>query len=184
MKKSLFIIFSLFLILFCGCSSTKTDSNISTPDPAEEYNELSGTWLVGGFYYNNKLIDINDDEALKDLYDSCLLTFDTDGTFMYINLFILEGNYRLIPEKNEQHVYLLTAEKLLTYDTDINDFIEEPYEINDRPQYLIYMEDENTFIMCNYDRISGTAVAGDEPMVYVRENHVSQYITDNKTPLK
>lgn len=34
------------------------------------FESLGGNWVVGGIYYNNKIVDISDNEQLMAIYDA------------------------------------------------------------------------------------------------------------------
>ena len=38
------------------------------------FESLGGNWVVGGIYYNNKIVDISDNEQLMAIYDAVFLT--------------------------------------------------------------------------------------------------------------
>ncbi len=191
MEKKLFtiilIICMLAFIAGCGANSATTQSEDAAGETevtyeeepaAEGYETIGGLWMVGGIYYNNRLIDVHDNAALYDLYDSVMLSFNRDGSFMYANGWIYTGEYT--KSTTVENSYLLT----LTERHVLKDGKLVAEEYSDKSKDIITMIDENTFQFSQFDAITGKAAANDEPLLFVKDNTVSSFIDANKIALE
>lgn len=163
-------------------SSTQAEAEVTTEEAAEGYDILGGRlWKVGGLYYRNKIIDINDNDALADLYDSTFLSFDSDGSFMYINLFPKEGTYKPYAGDGTYDYYLLKTERTLKYDSEKDEFVESESASN--KTFIIAVLDENTIEFVEFDAITGRAKANEDPLIFVKSDEDSAYVQNNKTEI-
>lgn len=112
------VIFFLFILLFCLCAcSSKEDQSVSSEifesSIVENYNDISGTWTVGGIYYNGELIKFDESgtETLAQLYDSTVVNVTENGEFWLYNVVFYEGKCLKISEKafllNVEYAYSL-----------------------------------------------------------------------------
>ena len=200
MKKFIqsFMTFMLLVMCLTACGSdNKTEavkvetesSQVETTEAseteeqvAEGYDLLGGQlWEVGAIYYRNKVIDIKDNAALADLYDSTFLSFGSDGTFDYINLFIKEGVYVPYEGDGNYPYFLLKADKTLKYDSDKKEFVES--ESSSKVTYLLSVLDDNTIEFVEYDAITGRAKANEDPLFFVKSDKESSFVQNNKTDI-
>ena len=161
--------------------TTETEKEEVEESEAKTYERLDGNWSVrgiywesGGVYHRDKLIDINDDDALASLYKGILLSFSSDGTFMYMNLFMYSGT--VVRRAEGEETYILTPTTKSVY-TD-GEFVDEEY--TKATKYLVTFLDENTFEFVEYDPISGKAKASDNPLVFVKNDTKSVYVDTHK----
>lgn len=159
-----------------------TEASETEEQVAEGYDLLGGQlWEVNAIYYRNKVIDIKDNAALADLYDSTFLSFGSDGTFDYINLFIQEGVYVPYEGDGNYPYFLLKADKTLKYDSDKNELVES--ESSSKVTYLLAVLDDNTIEFVEYDAITGRAKADKDPLLFVKSDKESSFVQNNKTEI-
>lgn len=169
------LIFAIVLCLLPGCShATET----VTPT-ADGYELLDGTWIVGGFYYEKYLIDISDNDALMDLYDTTYLWFYENGTFQYMNRYNHRGSYA----RKDENSFILKTDTVFMYDITENGLEEKVIETSDKASYLVTVIDSNTIQFDDLDPVTGNASADSSPLLFVKEDEESDYIQTNKTPL-
>ena len=156
-----------------------------TPTSADGYNILGGTWEVGGIYYRNKIIDINDNDALSGLYRSVFLSFNEDGTYSYLNkVFLHKGTY-LKYEKSAEESFLLKTDTVSRLTVENDKLVEVEAEGGDKTTYIITLIDgaSSTFVFSEFDSITGNAKATDDPLIFVKSDEDSEYIAENKTDI-
>ena len=148
----------------------------------EGYPVIGGTWKVGGIYYKGHLIDINDNDAIESMYDTTMITFNDDGTFVYLKMYNDRGVWS---EKKQgfEDSFILKTESTFMYDLQNGSLVEKETETSNKKQYIATLLDENTFVMNEYDSITGKAKANDDPYIFVKQGESSKYIADNKTPI-
>ena len=172
---------AFFLVLFAlslltGCGSDNTGSN-HEDDAAEGYGSLGGAWTVSGICLGNgddKLIDVHDNEALEDLYDSVILSFNRDGSFMYVNGLIYSGDY--VKSADGNRTYILTTTSNLIFEN--GELVEKEY--SGAAKHLITFINESTFEFAEYDPITGKAKANEYTLVFIRDDTSSSYMDTNK----
>lgn len=149
---------------------------------ADGYELLGGKWKVGGLYSKNRLIDVHDNDAIGDLFDTTFLSFQEDGTYLYYDLFWQSGNYVRLPG-NESDTFLLKADYVYQLVMEDDQLVEK--ECTSGRPYLVTViaGDENTLLLCEYDSFTGKAKANDEPLVFVKEGEDSLYIPEYKTDI-
>lgn len=171
----------LYLGLFSGCSNDDAPTpDISVPSTADGFDLLGGEWFVAGLIYENKVIDINDVDALADLYDTEWLSFRNDGTVLYHRLTIQEGKYT--PYANQPSSFLLKFDKPETLQ-EIGATDDSANSDSSNETILIELVDQTTLIVSVFDPVTGMAKATDMPKIFALEGTESSYIADNKTPL-
>ena len=148
----------------------------------EGYSAIGGTWVVGGIYYEGHLIDITDSDALESLYDTNVLTFNEDGSFVYLKMYNDRGGWSL-KGRDAENVFILNTESVFKYDLENGALVEKEIESSDKKQYIAVLLDENTFALSEYDSLTGKAKADDDPYFFVKQGETSRYIEENKTPL-
>lgn len=176
----------------CGAKETGTSKKytrdttateeVSLEEPVAMGDEkLCGTWAVGGFYwesagvyYRDKLIDIHDDSGLESIYAGVILSFESDGSFVYTNLYIQTGYYEKILDL--KNTYLLSVTSMSLFEN--GELVEKEY--SGATQYVVTLLDENTFEFAVYDPIMGIAKANDNPLVFSKYGTTSTYIETNK----
>ena len=155
----------------------------NTADTQEGYERIGGTWKVGGIYSRNRLIDIHDNDTLASMYNTTMITFNEDGSFIYLKTFNNRGTWSKKSSAG-QNTFFLKTESSYTYDLQNGALVEKESETAAKKQYIASMLDENTFILNEYDPVTGKAKAGDKPYLFVKQGTISQYIVNNKTPVK
>ena len=155
----------------------------NTADTQEGYERIGGTWKVGGIYSRNRLIDIHDNDTLASMYNTTMITFNEDGSFIYLKTFNDRGTWSKKSSAG-QNTFFLKTESSYTYDLQNGALVEKESETAAKKQYIASMLDENTFILNEYDPVTGKAKAGDHPYLFVKQGTISQYIANNKTPVK
>lgn len=148
-------------------------------EPADGYDELGGTWEVGGIYYKRNLVDIHDIPALEDLYDTTFLSFNEDGTFLYINLFFTSGTYIRLDDGNS---FLLKTEREYRVDFKDGEAVEIESESSTKTSHIVSLksDDENSLAFNEYDPITGKAKANDDPIIFVKSGQDSSFIGEEK----
>lgn len=165
-------------------AETPDEVEIETEPPieaAEGYDVLGGQlWEVGAIYYRNSIIDIHDSEGLEDLYDSIYLNFYKDGSFIYIDLYPKEGTYTKYDGDGTYDYYLLKTERVLKYDSESGEFVENESSSSSKKTYIIAVLDDDTIEFVEFDSITGKAKADDDPLFFVKSDDESSFISDNK----
>lgn len=190
---SILMLCAMSISLLGGCGSAQESTTPTLPvlqsadsahAIADGYDVLGGSWVVGGFYYkqNNKqyLIDLSDNDALMDLYDSTYLSFYEGGTFVYMNMYNCRGKYI----QQDDGSFILKTETVFTYDFTEEGLAEKVLEDSEKPSYIVSVLDENTLLWNTLDPNTGKAKKDSDPLVFEREDVESDYIKNNKTPLK
>lgn len=185
MKKTVRILAALLVLVLALTGCAKEAAPESTPEPVEGYDVLGGQyWEVGAIYYRNKMIDIHDNEALKDLYDGMYLLFGANGQFMYYGIFPQQGSYKKYESSDGYDCYLLTVEKTLKYDPEKKELVEDEQRSSGSDSfYLLTVIDEGTLEFVKFDPITGKAKSNEDPLYFVKSYEQSPYIADNKTEL-
>ena len=81
------------------------DNTADTQEGYQEgYERIGGTWKVGGIYSRNRLIDIHDNDTLASMYNTTMITFNEDGSFIYLKTFNDRGTW----SKKAQPVKILS----------------------------------------------------------------------------
>lgn len=155
----------------------------STAAVTNGHDALVGTWVVGGFYYeqNNKqyLIDVSDDDALTDIFDSTYLLFGEEGTFLYMNIYNRSGECIC----QDDGIYILSTDKVFTYDIKEDGLVENVFEDADKTSYMVTCLDENTLLWNILDPSTGKVKADSESLIFKKEDTESEYIQRNKAKL-
>ena len=195
-KKAIYLAICLALAstigLLFGCGGqTQQASQLSassgsgaekTPSvSADDIQAMEGTWEVRGIYYKGNLIDISDVDGLEDLYDTTMLTFNDDGTFVYLNKFGNRGSWsRENPENGNK--FVLKTESSFRYTLEKGSLTEKEVD-SSKSAYLVELLDENTATYIKYDESTGKSDEEDEPLVFVKQGSESAYLAENKTPV-
>lgn len=190
MKKGLLVQLLLFGIVLCvlpGCNHTTQTvtptlpvlSSSETVASSGGCEMLEGTWMVGGIYYNRNLIDVADNDALADLYDTTYLWIHEGGTFLYYNFYNHQGTYA----QKEENSFILKTDNVFSYDFTENGLEEKAIESSSKTSYLVTVLDDNTIQLDDLDPATGKAAADSSPLLFVREDEESSYIQTRKTPL-
>ena len=164
------------LLLLSGCAAPVKAAG----EPADGFDLLGGSWVAAGFVYEGHIIDLSDDAALMDIYDTVLLSFDESGTFLYMNGYNARGQY--IRQESED-TFLLKTDTRFTYDLVNGELAEKEMEGDPGAYRITLLEDGNTFVFFVADRETGKAKEDADPLFFEREDHESEFIAQNKTPL-
>lgn len=149
---------------------------------AEGYDLLGGQlWEVSGVLVRNKVVDIHDNKDLESLYRANYLNFDSDGRFIYLDIFPKGGTYEPYETDGKYDCFLLKTDKTYQYDADKNELVES--ESGTKKPYIIYILDDNTFEFVEFDSITGKAKANEIPLFFVKSHEESPYIQDHKTEI-
>lgn len=149
---------------------------------AEGYDILGGQlWEVSGVLVRNKVVDIHDNKDLESLYRANYLNFDSDGRFIYLDIFPKGGTYEPYETDGKYDCFLLKTDKTYQYDADKNELVES--ESGTKKPYIIYILDDNTFEFVEFDSITGKAKANEIPLFFVKSHEESPYIQDHKTEI-
>lgn len=187
MKKKIIAIILVITIAagaYLAYNSNNTDSSLKSQKPADGYDILKGTWYVGAIYYKNKLIDISDNDALSDLYDTTFLAFREDGTFTFSDLFMRDGTYTRKESINGKETFILRTDRVYTYSFIDGRMVEEDKEDGVKKSYLLTIKNSNTFEFVEMDAMTGQAKTGEMPLIFELSNQESDYIASNKTEIK
>lgn len=152
----------------------------NTPDG---FSVIGGTWKVGGIYSRGRLIDVHDHDAIDSMYSTTLLSFNEDGSFVYLRTLNERGTWAE-KEPGREDYFILKTESSFVYDLQDGSLIEKETETSHQKKYLVTILDENTFALNEYDSITGKAKANDDPYYFVKQGTQSRYIADNKTAIK
>lgn len=149
---------------------------------AEGYDLLGGQlWEVSGVLVRNKVVDIHDNKDLEGLYRANYLSFDSDGRFIYLDVFPKGGTYEPYETDGKYDCFLLKTDKTYQYDADKNELVESAS--GTKKPYIIYILDDNTFEFVEFDSITGKAKANEIPLFFVKSHEESPYIQDHKTEI-
>lgn len=189
---TILVLSAMAIGLLCGCGNDPDPTTPTLPalqssnaatTIAEGYDVLGGSWVVGGFYYEqyNKqyLIDLSDNDALMDIYDSTYLTFYEGGTFVYLNMYNSRGKYI----RQDDGSFILKTDTVFTYEFTEEGLAEKVLEDSKKTSYIVSFLDENTLLWNTLDPNTGKAKIDSDPLVFEREDVESEYIKDNKTAL-
>ncbi len=185
MKKAIAVLSLIVIVVLttaCGKSKNQIVEATNTTESftvADGYAELGGLWEVGAIYYNNKLIDVNDVSALKDLYDSTFLLLSEDGTFIYFDVYFKSGTYKRLSGAD---AFLLKTDRVYRLKVVDGSVKEEDSIDGTKTTYLIsrVSGDSNSLQFNEYDAITGKAKAGTDPVYFVKTNEESVCINDQK----
>ena len=162
--------------------SNEIKEETAAVETQEGYLKIGGTWKVGGIYYEGHLIDINDIDAIKSMYDTTMITFNEDGSFVYLKKYNDRGMWS-IKRQGSGDCFILKTESNFVYEMQNGSLAEKEMETSNKKLYIVALLDENTFVLNEYDSITGKAKANDDPYIFVKQGESSKYIADNKTPI-
>jgi hypothetical protein len=164
-------------------SASIVPSETAASEIAKGFDSIGGAWKVGAIYYNGTLIDINDNDALASHYDSEILTFNEDGSFVYMKKYGDKGNWALKGEE-EEGLFMLQTASVFTYDLENGMLVEKEVETSSKRNYIAELADENTLFLQEYDVITGKGRADKDPLVFVKQGEDSSFIAEYKTEIK
>lgn len=162
-------------------TNAEAEDTIS-PSAPKGFSVIGGTWKVGGIYSRGRLIDIHDHDAIESMYSTTIISFNEDGSFVYLRTFNERGSWAE-KETGTDDCFLLKTESSFVYDLQDGSLVEKETETTRQKQYLVTILDENTFALNEYDSITGNAKANDDPYYFVKQGTQSRYIADNKTAI-
>lgn len=143
------------------------------------FESLGGNWVVGGIYYNNKIVDISDNEKLMAIYDAVFLNFYEDGTFLYMNMYNDRGQYTL----QTNGAFFLKTETVLLYEITSKGIVEKEVDNSSKITYIVSLIDKDTLQLGILDPMTGREKAGSDPLIFEREGVESSYISEHKVSL-
>ena len=165
--------------LLTGCNASNISSN--TANSVSNNTDLVGEWEVSGIYYKNKLIDINDFDELKDLYDTSRLTINDDNTFVLMNgMYNHEGKYT--QSTTNTSLYYLKGEKVFRYTFENGKMVEKEFENATSSTYSILLlgDDHNAVNLQEVDSTTLKAKTDSGQKIYVKSGTESEYLASNK----
>ena len=170
-KRLLSIATCAVLIFLTACGSGSSGPDVSG---------IVGDWTVRGFFYNGRLVDVNDVEGAEDLYDGMRLSINEDGSFVYLNsVFGKKGMVKYLDE-SDKGTLLLDSEEAFMYGYENGEIVQNPTDDDNPQKYLAYVLDESTLEVCEYDAALGKPVADKDPYIFVLEGKESAYLDANK----
>lgn len=143
------------------------------------FESLGGNWVVGGIYYNNKIVDISDNEKLIAIYDAVFLNFYEDGTFLYMNMYNDRGQYTL----QTNGAFFLKTETVFLYEITSKGIVEKEVDNSSKITYIVSLIDKDTLQLGILDPMTGREKAGSDPLIFEREGVESSYISEHKVSL-
>ena len=143
------------------------------------FESLGGNWVVGGIYYNNKIVDISDNEKLMAIYDAVFLNFYEDGTFLYMNMYNGRGQYTL----QTNGAFFLKTETVFLYEITSKGIVEKEVDNSSKITYIVSLIDKDTLQLGILDPMTGREKAGSDPLIFEREGVESSYISEHKVSL-
>lgn len=143
------------------------------------FESLGGNWVVGGIYYNNKIVDISDNEQLMAIYDAVFLNFYEDGTFLYMNMYNDRGQYTL----QTNGAFFLKTETVFLYEITSKGIVEKEVDNSSKITYIVSLIDKDTLQLGILDPMTGREKAGSDPLIFEREGVESSYISEHKVSL-
>lgn len=143
------------------------------------FESLGGNWVVGGIYYNNKIVDISDNEQLMAIYDAVFLNFYEDGTFLYMNMYNDRGQYTL----QTNGTFFLKTETVFLYEITSKGIVEKEVDNSSKITYIVSLIDKDTLQLGILDPMTGREKAGSAPLIFEREGVESSYISEHKVSL-
>lgn len=143
------------------------------------FESLGGNWVVGGIYYNNKIVDISDNEKLMAIYDAVFLNFYEDGTFLYMNMYNDRGQYTL----QTNGAFFLKTETVFLYEITSKGIVEKEVDNSSKITYIVSLIDKDTLQLGILDPMTGREKAGSDPLIFEREGVESSYISEHKVSL-
>ena len=191
--KSLLLICGLLALFMCGCAesdSAKSESSVmavSTPAPEiseveaeavveEITDELVGAWEIGGLEIDHRIISLEDNAALKDLYDTDYLSIAGDGTFTLMSVpYTYSGVWKESWKEGYEHAYTLNCESYISMVGE--DFLNGETTACDK-QFRVYLDNDDTNTMFFADPEDDTI------LVYVRYEQESDFIEENRIELQ
>ena len=143
------------------------------------FESLGGNWVVGGIYYNNKIVDISDNEKLMAIYDAVFLNFYEDGTFLYMNMYNDRGQYTL----QTNGAFFLKTETVFLYEITSKGIVEKEVDNSSKITYIVSLIDKDTLQLGILDPMTGREKAGSDPLIFERKGVESSYISEHKVSL-
>lgn len=176
----LFLLASIFSLAVCT-NEEQEDAEFLSPEETAGSSALKGTWHVGAVRSDGKLIDVQDNKTLANMFLEHSLTFKEDGSFLYSpsTLNIYEGecsDHRQVADKE----YLLESSALLVFDSTKDEFVAKSEDVQSLPIYVVKSLDEGKTLELNeYDSTTGTAKEDSLTLIFI-QGQSSEYILDNK----
>ncbi len=173
--------------IYAAAIEERLSKNIDeSTNPAEGYDIVKGLWKIGAIDYDynnnpsrNMIVDLNDVDELSDLYDDVYLSFNADGTFLYINMFFYEGTYTPNPKKSDS--FVLKTEK--SYRLVVEDGEVKEKDGGANSGYYVEICDDSLHFQ-EYDPFTGKAKANDNGFYFVPIDEDSVFVHNNKADLQ
>lgn len=162
---------------------SKNEERDSSEDTPDGYDVVGGTWKVRGVYIKGHLIDTTDVEAIESMYETIMVTFNDDGSFVYLQKIINDRGIWSRINGGSQESFMLKTESTFKYDLVNGSLQEKETETTNHKQYVVSFLDETTFSLNEYDAITGKAKANEDPYIFVKQGEESEYLAQNKTPI-
>ncbi|MBR5791990.1 MAG: Ltp family lipoprotein [Ruminiclostridium sp.] len=161
-KKAIHALFLCIIsLILCSCGSTETQEDL-----------LVGTWYVTGVQTDNKTIHLSQNAALADLYDTHILTVNSDGTYSSMEGMVQsKGTWSITLTKDDSRTYTFSEKSagLMRYDggeITVNDEpSSEEYWVGmntQNPDMLLVIEKDGANFNLVYGRYEETPPADEE----------------------
>lgn len=139
--------------------ANSSQPSVIEPPDAEGYDILGGTWQVNGTVVKNQFVYLADNPALADLYDSVYLTFSSDGSFNFDNLYIHEGTYSLYKTANGELSFLLKCTSVYRLAYEDGEVVKKDSTDDSYPSYLVTIDsgNPNELTFSDFDPFLGKA---------------------------
>lgn len=165
-----------------ACSNEEQeDARLLPPEETASSCALEGAWHVGAVRSDGKLVDLQDNKSLANMWSRHSLTFKEDGSFLYSPSMtsIYEGEYP-DHEPTADRDYLLETAALLVYDSTKGEFVAKSEGTQSLPIYVVKLLDEGETLEFNeYDPTTGKAKEGGLALIFIQDQS-SEYILNNK----
>lgn len=164
--NSILLTLSLFLVL-CACESSA---------PQAEEDILAGSWYVVGVQTDGNTIPLSQNAALADLYDTHILTINSDGTYSSMEgILVKKGTWTITLTEDDYRTYTFheTSAGFMTYDSG-------ELSVNDEPssgEYWVCLNTQNPDSLAKMDKEDDDII-----LLYSRDGEAPAYSENDSPP--
>ena len=189
-----FILLLFFCMLFVCCSNSKEQSSLNKKDDeavtninpndsepylsdnntpqieqADGYLQIGGTWEVGGLYFEENLIKLEDYPGIKSMYSGVFLIFKEDGTFIYDDVFFNSGTY----ERLGNFSFLLKTDRVFRMDFIDGEVVEIEMENAQKTPHIVTLTYDGIegLRYAKYDAFTGNELINSDILVFVKSTN-------------
>lgn len=180
MKKK-FIVLSIIMIMsLMACGKKETSSEIIDEEYLadaiqEEVDPVEGHWIANGVIYEGQFVSFDQNEGLRDLYDTQWITIDGNGEFSYQNhVFTHNGTWKKMETEENEHSYIF--EQKTTSKMQIEDDSYEMVEEESEKVYLGMLTGDDLSALVFFEKGSSE---DDIILVYFKDGESVEYNSDN-----